>query len=100
MREATEAERELEQAALRGSAAAAAGAAAEQCPQLQILVRVTPGQEYVKVVLLEGRVIGALLVGDTDLEETMENLILNELDVSEQAGRLLDPDIDIEDYFD
>jgi NAD(P)H-nitrite reductase large subunit len=90
---------------------------------------VTPGQEYIKVVLVDGRVVGALLVGETDLEETMENLILNRLDVRSSlrpvaaataggaavpvdssdghggpAGLevldLLDPDVDIEDYFD
>ena len=35
---------------------------------VQILVRITPGVEYVKVVLMRGRVIGALLIGETDLE--------------------------------
>ena len=38
------------------------------------------------VVLLHGRVVGALLVGDTDLEETMEHLILNRLDVRARGG--------------
>ena len=48
----------------------------------------------------EGRVIGAVLIGDTDMEETFENLILNKLDISRIEDSLLDPDIDIEDYFD
>jgi hypothetical protein len=76
-----------------------------------VQIRVSPGQEYVKVVLLHGRVVGALLIGDTDLEETMENLILNRLPVTTSGGGggsggpgraldLLDPDRDIEDYFD
>ena len=43
---------------------------------------------------------GALLIGDTDLEETFENLILNQLDLSAYGEDLLDPNIDIEDYFD
>ncbi len=63
-----------------------------------VLVRVTPGEEYVKVVLRRGRVVGALLVGETDLEEAMENLILNGLRVGDID--ILDPDVDIEDYFD
>ena len=41
-----------------------------------------------------------MLLGDTDLEETFENLILNRFDVSCFGDRLLDPDIDLEDYFD
>lgn len=47
---------------------------------VQVHVRVTPGAEYAKVVALHGRVVGAMLVGETDLEETLENLILNRLD--------------------
>lgn len=67
---------------------------------LQILVRVTPGVEYVKLVLWRGRIAGALLIGDTDLEETFENLILSQFDCSELGIDLLDPNVDIEDYFD
>ena len=48
----------------------------------------------------EGMMQGALLIGDTDLEETFENLILNQLDLSAYGEDLLDPNIDIEDYFD
>lgn len=47
-----------------------------------------------------GRVIGAVLIGDTDMEETFENLILNRLDISHIEDSLLDPEVDIEDYFD
>uniref|UniRef100_A0A915ITQ8 Pyridine nucleotide-disulfide oxidoreductase domain-containing protein 1 n=1 Tax=Romanomermis culicivorax TaxID=13658 RepID=A0A915ITQ8_ROMCU len=55
-------------------------------------------EEYVKVLIQDGKVQGAILIGETDLEETMENLILNETDVT--GLNLLDPSIDIEDYFD
>lgn len=48
----------------------------------------------------EGRVQGALLIGETDLEETFENLILNQIDVSPFGENLINPDIDIDDYFD
>ena len=68
--------------------------------QYDILLRTTPGLEYVKVILKEGKMQGALLIGETDLEETFENLILNQLDLTSYGEDLLDPDIDIEDYFD
>ncbi|XP_049287087.1 pyridine nucleotide-disulfide oxidoreductase domain-containing protein 1 [Anopheles funestus] len=66
----------------------------------EVLLRMTPGLEYIKFVLVDGRLQGALLVGETGLEETCENLILNQLDLSPYGEDLLNPDIDIEDYFD
>jgi len=65
-----------------------------------VLLRVTPGLEYVKTVMKDGKMQGALLIGETDLEETFENLILNQLDLTCYGEDLLDPNIDIEDYFD
>ena len=47
-----------------------------------------------------GRMQGAILIGDTDLEETFENLILNQMDLTDFGVDLLDPNIDIEDFFD
>ncbi len=52
------------------------------------------------MTLHQGRMQGALLIGETDLEETFENLILNRLDISAFGADILDPDIDVEDYFD
>uniref|UniRef100_UPI00358F0E13 pyridine nucleotide-disulfide oxidoreductase domain-containing protein 1 n=1 Tax=Myxine glutinosa TaxID=7769 RepID=UPI00358F0E13 len=66
----------------------------------ELLLRCTPGVEYVKLVMQCGRVVGALFVGDTDLEETFENLILNQMDLSAYGEGLLNPCVDIEDYFD
>ena len=63
-------------------------------------MRVTRGREYVKCVVRDGVMVGAVLVGETDLEETFENLILDAVDVSHLGENLLDPDVDIEDYFD
>lgn len=67
-------------------------------------VRVTPGAEYIKLVLWRGRLVGAILVGDTDLDETIENLVLNGLAVPSAPDglpvNLLDPEVDIEDFFD
>jgi len=66
----------------------------------EMLVRVTPKKEYVKLVLKNGKLQGAILIGDTGLEETFENLILNQLDLTPYGDDILNPDIDIEDYFD
>nr|XP_054752905.1 pyridine nucleotide-disulfide oxidoreductase domain-containing protein 1-like [Lytechinus pictus] len=66
----------------------------------EVLLRMTKGVEFVKVVMHCGLMRGAILIGDTDLEETFENLILNEMDLSRYGEDLLDPNIDIEDYFD
>ncbi|KAG2468874.1 PYRD1 protein, partial [Polypterus senegalus] len=66
----------------------------------ELMVRCTSGLEYVKVVMQRGKMMGAVLIGDTDLEETFENLILNQMDLSAYGEDLLNPDIDIEDYFD
>ena len=69
--------------------------------KVEILTRLTPGVEYIKVLVVGGKVKGAMLVGEsTELAETFENLILNELDVSAFGVGLLDPDVDIDDYFD
>ncbi|ETE62148.1 Pyridine nucleotide-disulfide oxidoreductase domain-containing protein 1, partial [Ophiophagus hannah] len=66
----------------------------------ELMLRCTKGQEYIKVVMQHGRMLGAVLIGETDLEETFENLILNQMDLSRYGEDLLDPNIDIEDYFD
>lgn len=66
----------------------------------EILLRMTKGTEYIKLILENGKMQGAVLIGDTDLEEMCENLILNQLDLSIYGEDLLNPDIDIEDYFD
>ena len=59
-----------------------------------------PNPRFVRVLLLRGRMAGAALVGETDLEETFENLILDGVDLSSYGPSLLDPDVDVEDYFD
>jgi len=55
---------------------------------------------FIRVVTYKGKVVGAVLVGETNLEETFENLIQDKIDVSHLESNLLDPDVDIEDYFD
>jgi NAD(P)H-nitrite reductase large subunit len=68
--------------------------------EYELLFRVTPDKEYIKFVLKNGRLVGALLIGETGLEETCENLILNQIDLTPFGDDILNPDIDIEDYFD
>lgn len=68
--------------------------------EYEILLRMTPGLEYIKFILKDGKLQGAMLIGETGLEETSENLILNQLDLSQYGEELLNPNIDIEDYFD
>lgn len=66
----------------------------------EMLVRVEEHQQYVKVIVRDGRLKGAILIGDTDLEETFENLIVNQLDISDIQESLLESTVDLEDYFD
>jgi NADH dehydrogenase FAD-containing subunit len=57
-------------------------------------------ETFARVLLLRGKMVGAVLLGDTDLEETFENLILNETDLARFGPSLLDPEMDVGDYFD
>lgn len=55
---------------------------------------------FVRVVLVNGRVRGAILLGDVTNAEVFENLIVGQMDVTWLGDSLLDDDIDIEGYFD
>lgn len=57
-------------------------------------------RNFVRVVLHDGRVRGAICIGETGLEETLENLILDGIDVSAFGADILDPDAGIDDVFD
>src|SRR5699024_10255892 len=50
--------------------------------QCSIQYRVTAKKELIKVILQNGTLKGAILIGETDFEETFENLIYNQLDIS------------------
>uniref|UniRef100_A0A0N5ASH6 Pyridine nucleotide-disulfide oxidoreductase domain-containing protein 1 n=1 Tax=Syphacia muris TaxID=451379 RepID=A0A0N5ASH6_9BILA len=65
-----------------------------------VLMRISKGSEYIKLIVKDGRVQGAVLIGKTDLEETIENLILNQIDITDVEDGLLDPNIGIDDFFD
>ena len=74
----------------------------EDAGGVRFVSRVTgdvPGQRsFVRVVLQGGRVKGAICIGETDLSEVLEHLILDGLDVSAFGDELLT--IDLEDIFD
>lgn len=55
---------------------------------------------FVRVLLLRGKMVGAVLIGETDLEEVFENLILDGLDLSSYGPALLDPNMEIDHMFD
>ena len=59
-----------------------------------------PGRTFVRVLLLRGRVQGAVLIGETGLEEVFENLILDALDVGQYGPHLLDPEVELDHVFD
>lgn len=62
--------------------------------------RITEDDEFVRCIMYNHRVVGAILIGETDLEETMENLILNETNLEAIEEDFLDPNINMEDFFD
>lgn len=65
-----------------------------------IQYRVTAKKELLKVILQDGFMKGAVLIGETDFEDTFENLIYNQLDLSRFGDLLLDDVLDVEDFFD
>jgi len=69
-------------------------------PPYDAHVRCTIGHEYIKVLVQNGRVHGAVLIGNTELAETLQNLILNKTDVSDIEEDMLNPQFDLEDYYD
>lgn len=66
----------------------------------KMLFRADEDKQCIKVIVKHGKMKGAILIGDTDLEETFENLILSQIDISRIEEQLLDGVVDIEDYFD
>lgn len=53
-----------------------------------------------RVLLHNHKMVGAVLIGETELEEAFENLILDGLDLSRYGPGILDPDVEIGDLFD
>lgn len=68
---------------------------------IKILTRVTTGKEYVKCVVSGGRVVGAMLVGESvELADTMEQIMLSRINVDALGFDLLDDNVDLEGFFD
>ena len=61
---------------------------------------VESGKKLVKFIHQNNRMKGAVLIGDTGLEETFENLIYNQMDLTGMLEHLLDDVVDVEDFFD
>lgn len=53
-----------------------------------------------RVALENNRIVGAILVGQTGLDEVFETLILNSFDVSDLPRPIVNQQIDLADYFD
>jgi hypothetical protein len=78
--------------------------------EVEFWIRIRPNIDYVKLVILKTkydssclqsiRVVGATLVGASGLEETLENLILDRTDISRFGLSILNPAVDIDDFFD
>lgn len=66
-----------------------------------VQARIRPGEYLIRIILVNHRVVGAVLIGDTELEETMENLILDQVDLRDYGEELIAfEDVDLEDMFD
>ncbi|KAI6228003.1 Pyridine nucleotide-disufhide oxidoreductase [Aphelenchoides besseyi] len=56
--------------------------------------------QMTRISIQDNRVVGAILVGPTDLDEVFETLILNAFDISTLPRPIVNHQIDISDYFD
>lgn len=59
-----------------------------------------PDSSFARVLMLRGRMIGAVLIGETEMEEAFQNLILDGLDLSSIGPSILDPELEIDHIFD
>ena len=50
--------------------------------------------------MLRGRMIGAVLIGETEMEEAFQNLILDGIDLTSVGPSILDPELEIDHIFD
>ncbi|CAJ0569350.1 unnamed protein product, partial [Mesorhabditis spiculigera] len=74
--------------------------AKNQPPGWYINERIITDGQLVRCVMHDHRMQGAVLIGETELEEVFENLILNQTDMEDIEDDFLEPAIDLEDYFD
>lgn len=77
------------------------GQTRDSSDNLDVIVRVDPGKDYLKVIIKDDKIYGAVLVGDTGKEDMLENMILDGLRVDEALkDSLLNDTIDIDDWYD
>jgi len=68
--------------------------------EIKILTRVTR-DEYTKVVVKGGRIVGAMMVGESaTMADTFEQVMLSRINIDALDFDLLDDAVNIEDYFD
>ncbi len=68
---------------------------------IEIQTRLTPGHEYIKLVVISSwRIIDAITAGDCDLEETIEEFVQSGFNVNMLGFDLLDPSMDASELFD
>jgi hypothetical protein len=66
----------------------------------EVWLRVQDGRFLIKLIFDRNRLQGALLLGETDLEETIENLLYSQLNLRHLKRKLLLDNFDLEDFFD
>ncbi|KAF1765049.1 hypothetical protein GCK72_005000 [Caenorhabditis remanei] len=66
----------------------------------KVVLRDTEEDKLVRCVVVNNVIVGALLIGETEMEETLENLILNKTDLEGISETFLEPGVDLDDYFD
>ncbi|CAO4364348.1 unnamed protein product [Caenorhabditis nigoni] len=72
----------------------------QQAGTWKVVLRDTEEDKLVRCVVVNNVIVGALLIGETEMEETLENLILNKTDLEGIAETFLEPGVDLDDYFD
>ncbi|GIL42910.1 hypothetical protein Vafri_741 [Volvox africanus] len=77
----------------------------EPAKDIQLFSRVAQaadgsGSTFVRVLMLRGRMLGAVLIGETELEEALENVILDGLDLSAYGPHILDEGFELDHVFD
>lgn len=63
-------------------------------------VRINPNEEYIKLICEDKKIHGAMLIGESDMAEAVENLILDQFDVSSYGEAILEHEFDLTEYYD
>mmetsp|Transcript_27266 Transcript_27266/g.48195 ORF Transcript_27266/g.48195 Transcript_27266/m.48195 type:complete len:157 (-) Transcript_27266:66-536(-) len=72
----------------------------EEGKDYKVLIRCKPGKEFIRIIIKNHRVVGAMLIGCLEMAETFENLICNQISIASIEDELLRDDVDLDDYFD